>query len=140
MDDQSRSVWTQINPKIRSKIVKSITTNNPSPSSNTNLFTKNRNGNSSINLHDISLHDLLVNFHVSNQPESTPTDDTIATTEEETTTNTNNETTSQDNDQLLIQAVKGSVSNISKGNHSPAYIRSVLFKKKTRSVNVQEII
>ena len=29
MDDQSRSAWTQINPNIRSKIVRSITTTNP---------------------------------------------------------------------------------------------------------------
>ena len=139
MDDQSRSAWTQINPNIRSRIVKSLTPQNQSSTHNNNTFQKKGIGNNSINLHEISLHDLLSNFHVSNNTEQTVTDDTIATTEVETTTTTNDETTIQDNDQLLIQAVKSSGKKNASPNHSPADIRSVLSKKNTRSTNVHEI-
>lgn len=149
MDYQYRSSWTQINPDIRSKIVKSITTNNSSPSSNNKAFSKSSNNNafckncnpiSSFNLHDITLYDLLMNFHVSDQPDLTPTDDTITTTEVETTNTTTNETTSQGNDQLLIQEVKISGSNATKPQHSPADVRNLLSKKNTRSVNTHVII
>ena len=59
----------------------------------------------------------------------------------ETTTNTNNNViTSQDNDQLLIQIVKISASNVAKTQHSLADIRSLLSKKNERSGNIDKII
>ena len=128
MDDQSRSAWTHINPNIRSRIVKSLTSQNQSPTHNNNAFPKKAINNNSINLHKISLHDLLSNFHVSNNTEQTVTDDTIATTEVETRSTTNDKTTIQDNDQLLIQAVKSSVNNVAKSNHLSADIRNILSK------------
>ena len=136
MDGQSRYVWTQIDPNIRSKIVKYLAPQNGPPLQNNNSFSKKGSGSTSVNLHDISLYYLLANFHVSVQPEPTKTDDTIATTDVKTTTTNNNETTIQYKDQLLIQAVKSSGSNIAKPQHSPADIRSVLSKNNTRNGNV----
>ena len=140
MDDQSRSAWTQIDPSIRSKIVNSFSPQNKLSTPNNNSFPKRGIGDRNINLHDITLYDLLVNYHVSDQPESGKADDTIATTDVETTNTSNDETTIQDNDQLLIQAVKSSGTNTAKSQNLPADIRNVLSKNNTRSGNVHELM
>ena len=120
MDIQSRSAWSQMSPSIKSKMVKSLVLDNQTSNVRTSTFPKKGVGSRSVNIHDISLYDLLANFHVSNDQNQVSTDDTITTTDVETTTNTtNNKTTSQDNDQLLIQAVKRSGSNNNNSKPNP---------------------
>ena len=77
---------------------------------------------------------------MSYQIDSGKADDTIATTEVETTTTNNDLSTTQNNDQLLIQAVKSSGSNVSQPQLSPADIRSFLSKKNTRSGNLHDFM
>ena len=133
MDDQSRSAWSQMSPNIKSKIVKSLSPDNQTSATRTSSFPKKGVGGRNVNLHEISLYDLLANFHVSNDQNQVSTDDTITTTDVETATNTtNNETTSHDNDQLLIQAMKSSGSNAAKPQHSPADVINLLSEKSTK--------
>ena len=81
MDDQSKSAWSQMSPNIRSKIVKSLSPDNQTSATRTSSFPKKGVGGRSVNLHKISLYDLLAKFHVSNDQNQVSTDDTITTTD-----------------------------------------------------------
>ena len=135
MDDQSRSSWRKISPQIRTKIVQSMKS---SPSSYSSVQKKN------INLHDITLHDLLANYHHTgdNDPESSEkltTDHTATVSDETTLTGTN----ADSNDQLIV--VKTAKSNDTSNKTFPGDVRHLLSTPKASgntqvSGNVHNII
>ena len=153
MDESSRAAWRKVSPDIRTKIVRSMTTsksNTPrsqfmsSTSSSGGPRTNTRN----LNLHNISLHDLLVNYHLFDESDTSvtiPSDNTSPTIADNTNTTiaTSDET---DNDQLLIQAAKSNApphsSSSSQALTSQADIRNLLSqsKKGSTTANMHEII
>ena len=146
MDDKSRSGWRQVAPEIRTKIVQSMSASkkppNFTPLSNRTPTLK---PNHSINLHDITLHDLLANYHVSDYPEPNDCFNDNDKQVEDTITDVTSmtETTNDGNDQLLIQAVKtNKPPTPSKPHNSPADIRNILSTPSSgkRSVNKGEIL
>ena len=60
MDSKSRSVWKQMNPDIRSKIVKLMSSSKPSPVPQ--LARPSYTPKKRVNLHEISLHDVMMSL------------------------------------------------------------------------------
>ena len=63
MNEQSISGLNKIEPEIKEKIVKSIYSRSSLPSPTSNLSQREGHDNRNISLHDISLHDFIVDYH-----------------------------------------------------------------------------
>ena len=107
----------------------------------------NRNNNrQKLNFRNVTLHDLLANYHVSHDNEPNSDDTTTEVIDEVTEITSLTDTNADNNDQLLIQAVK---SNNNNNKSLPADVRNLLSfpvkspsanSTKTTSINVSEII
>ena len=82
----------------------------------------------SINLHDITLHDLLVNYQLPGTPGMDQSDDTNTSIVTEVDGIISNGTITEDNDQHLIHAVNSSNTTNTTPKVSPADIRSLVSK------------
>ena len=60
MDTKSRSAWKQMDPTIRSKIVKMMSVSKPTPTSQ--LTRPSYSPRKRVNLHEISLHDVMMSL------------------------------------------------------------------------------
>ena len=150
MNEQSRSGWNKIEPEIKEKIVKSMSSPSSVPSPTSNLSPRKGHDNQNISLHNISLHNFIVNYHKLKDQDG-HTDVPSAPIDEEPDESSPSETTSEENDKLLIQAVKHSGTtpnklNISqngtneKSKVSPADVKFLLSNNNKRFGNLHEII
>ena len=97
MDSKSRSAWKQMNPEIRSKIVKMMSSPQPSPAPQ--FPRPSYSPTNRVNLHEISLHDVMMSLR--------DTENTFEKVDIEIDTQELPSSESPNN-QLLIQAAKGS--------------------------------
>ena len=119
-------------------------TSSSSRKSTCNYSNNNTGISSNINLHDVTLYDLLANYHKSSDDNTksadTVTSDTVATNNDTNLT----DTTTESLDQLLIQDVKNKKPFNTSSNSHPGDIRSLLSSPKgpnnnTSSGNVHNI-
>ena len=149
MNEQSRSGWNKIEPEIKEKIVKSMSSPSSLPSPTSNLSQRKGHDNRNISLHDISLHDFIVNYHKL-QDQDGHTDVPSTLIDEDSDELSPYETTREENDKLLIQDVKHSDITPDKLNNSqnsinekskvsPSDLKSPLSNNNKRFGNVHEI-